>query len=60
MNNELSVLLSKAQTFGLTFEEKIRFNQLKPNEPRCRCGSHGEQCKLHGHLYHYRGSNDVI
>ena len=50
--NELHQLLNKAQDEGLTFEEKRRVEELKqPYQPKCRCDTLGEGCKLHGIKY---------
>lgn len=49
--DELIYLANKAQTQGLTFEEKMRFAEIKPYEPKCKCATKGDQCKLHAQNY---------
>lgn len=50
--SEYQRLLHKANGEGLTYDEKSRFKAVQreqqiPDEPRCRCYSKGEDCKLH-------------
>jgi hypothetical protein len=48
---EIDMLIAKAHSEGLTYDEKARLYLLTTftsnSQPKCRCFKHGEKCKVH-------------